>query len=632
MAYKLVKLALTEHAIVVAFELERRHPGNNRLSHRTWGAVCRTAYRRAGWAHRNRAWLRGIQIARDRHFGVVHLLALTASWSVKVARALHGCAGAHVGVVRVRSLRSVHRVLVRERNRARSASVGGSRLRVWRVGLRVLHTIRLVRVNLRARGLLVRLRLAWLRLAWLRKLRVLVRRLVVLLKGRGGLSHGLLLGHRRRCLRVSTLLWWRLLLLCLLRAALHISKLLRRRRLRKLRFDFDGGLRFNNRLGILALLLLCELCLSRLFLAWLILLRLLLLLLLLLSPPLIVLHLVLLLLFPEDIHKFLCCVVLFLHLRFVVGYLGRNLLSCLLPLLHHVFQHDYPALGLVLLAQRQKVAVTHLLDLCLAFRCARLRPVYWQPVGEVLDMLHNLRLNRGPLITLLRRALALWLARWLLHCAVVLRRRLCRCRLVLFNFWLWVLLARRVGLRLVSACCLVLLCCVLLSSGPVCLGQQSVSGHSAWPAVFTDPLLGDEPLGELLKLSSGCNVVLGPCGLRVDHTPQLLEDRLVLLLQVVVERKKLGNVINFQQLHLLLLARWGWWLGAHCDGAGRRARRAVQLIVDGLSECFGMDAEWMRKEWKIAVSVGARGGRCWPGSMVVETARATTRPRGLIDS
>ena len=145
--------------------------------------------------------MRGIQLARNRHFRVVHLFALAASWGVEAALALHGCSGAHASVVRVRSLRGTYRVVVRERNRAWSTSVGGCRLWVRRVGLSVLHAIRLVRVYLRARRLLVRLRLAWLR-----KLRVLVWRLAVLLKGHGRLAHGLLLWHRLGCLRVSTLL------------------------------------------------------------------------------------------------------------------------------------------------------------------------------------------------------------------------------------------------------------------------------------------------------------------------------------------------------------------------------------------------------------------------------------------
>ena len=101
LADKLVEFALAEDTVALALELERRRPGNDRLSHRTRRAVGRPTHSWPSLAHVHWRGRCDVEMAGNWHLGVVKLLALAVA---KVALSLlERCASAlRVGIRAVR--------------------------------------------------------------------------------------------------------------------------------------------------------------------------------------------------------------------------------------------------------------------------------------------------------------------------------------------------------------------------------------------------------------------------------------------------------------------------------------------------------------------------------------------------
>lgn len=69
--HKLIQLPLAQHAIALAFELERRRARDDRLTHGSRRTVSGTAHSGSCLAHVNSLWGIDSEMARNRHFRVV---------------------------------------------------------------------------------------------------------------------------------------------------------------------------------------------------------------------------------------------------------------------------------------------------------------------------------------------------------------------------------------------------------------------------------------------------------------------------------------------------------------------------------------------------------------------------------
>lgn len=76
---ELVELALAKHAVAFTFELEWRRAWDNRLSHGSRRTVGRPAHSRTSLTHVHWRWRCDVEVAWNRHLGVVELLALSVA-------------------------------------------------------------------------------------------------------------------------------------------------------------------------------------------------------------------------------------------------------------------------------------------------------------------------------------------------------------------------------------------------------------------------------------------------------------------------------------------------------------------------------------------------------------------------